>query len=228
MLRRLVLTFTLLISFFICSFSQDQEEIYKPMDAPNSEQEVVDTAKQKRNKEDKKWDWKQFRVGGNFGMQFGNVTYVDISPTFGYFVIPEKLQVGIGTKFIYYNQRGGSYLDPNSGIVYNLPDYKDAIYGGGIFSNYTIWRGIFVHGEYEMVSKRPYNAIRFPGKNRINVDALLLGGGYNQPIGNAGNFYISALVDALNNDESIYTGTFGSFPLILRVGFGFGFGGGNR
>ena len=79
-----------------------------------------------------------------------------------------------------------------------------------------------------MVSKRPYNAIRFPGKNRINVDALLLGGGYNQPIGNAGNFYISALVDALNNDESIYTGTFGSFPLILRVGFGFGFGGGNR
>ena len=100
MLRRLALTFTLLISFFICSFSQDQEEIYKPMDAPNSEQEVVDTAKQKRNKEDKKWDWKQFRVGGNFGMQFGNVTYVDISPTFGYYVIPEKLQVGIGTLFI--------------------------------------------------------------------------------------------------------------------------------
>ena len=83
MLRRLALTFTLLISFFICSFSQDQEEIYKPMDAPKTEQEVVDTAKQKRNKEAKKWDWKQFRVGGNFGMQFGNVTYVDISPTFG-------------------------------------------------------------------------------------------------------------------------------------------------
>ena len=227
MFKKITLVFAVCFSIISLTYSQDQEEIYKPMEVSGSEKAEIDTAKNKRYKEDKKWDWQQFRVGGNFGMQFGNSTYIDISPTFGYYVIPEKLQVGIGTKFIFYKQRGGNYLDPTTGIVYTLPDYKDASYGGGIFSNYTIWKGLFVHGEYEMISKRPYNAIRFPDKNRINVDALLLGGGYSQQIGNAGNLYISALVDALNNDESIYTGTFGSFPLILRVGFGFGFGGGN-
>lgn len=227
MMKKSGLIILILFSFVFASVNaQDQEEIYKPMDGPQyqeSKKSERDTSKNYR--EDKKWKWEQFRVGGNFGLQFGNVTYIDISPTFGYYVIPQKLQIGVGTKFIYFRQRGGDYQDPNSGIIYQIPDYKNAIFGGGVFTNYTIWKGLFVHGEYEMVSKKPYNTIKYAGKDRINVSALLLGGGYSQPIGNAGNFYISALVDALNTEESIYTGTFGSFPLILRVGFGFGFGG---
>lgn len=226
----------LFVVFFAlsCSLSaQDQEEEYKQVPPPanntqvDEQQQASDEAKEEEDDvpSDKKWKWENFRVGGNFGLQFGNITYIDISPTFGYYVIPNKLQVGVGTKFIYYRQAEGAYYDPYSGNYYIVPKYSTAIYGGGLFTNYTIWKGLFVHGEYEMVSKRPNNPYNYPGQNRIRVDALLIGGGYSQPIGKAGNLYVSALYDVLNTDESIYSGTFGRVPIILRIGFGFGFSG---
>jgi hypothetical protein len=171
-----------------------------------------------------KWDWNNFRLGGNLGLGLGNVTFVDISPTFGYFVIPQKLQVGIGTKFIYYNSRFSySYIDAFGNIV-TVPPYKTFIYGGGFFSNYTIWQGLFAHAEFEMINKDSY----FDINKRVNVPHLLLGGGYMQPIGRSGNFFIAALFNVLDSDESLYTGTFGNLPLIIRTGFGFGFPGGGR
>jgi hypothetical protein len=163
-------------------------------------------------KEPKKWDWKQFRIGGNLGLSFGSYTYVEVSPTVGYWIKPEKLQIGISTKFIYQS------------IKYDNGDkYKSFIYGGGVFADYVIWRGLFAHGEFELVNKESNFST-----NRVNVPSLLLGGGYLQPIGDAGHFYIAALFDVLDSDESINVGTFGDLPLIIRIGFGFGFPGGKR
>ena len=187
----------------------------------NSENVLPDTSQNRQNstkdleyksKRDKKWDWKNFRVGGDFGLSFGSVTYVDISPAFGYWVIPQKLQLGISTVFIYQSMK------------IDFQRWKSFIYGGGAFADYVIWRGLFARGEFQMINKESYN----PPYQRVNVPSLLLGAGYIQPIGEVGNFYIALLYDVLDSDESIYSHTFGDVPLVLKVGFGIGFPGGRR
>ena len=229
-LRFSALTLVLMILLAVPLSGQEQD--YRPVKGSESKTpppppppaQAVD-AKSKEAKTENtssgKWDWQNFRLGGNLGLSFGNVTYLDISPTFGYFVIPQKLQVGIGTKFIYYNSRQGyTVLDPFGNPV-SIPPYRTFIYGGGFFSNYTIWEGVFAHAEFEMVNKDSY----FDINKRVNVPHLLLGGGYMQPIGQSGHFFISALFNVLDSDESLYAGTFGNLPLIIRTGVGFGFPG---
>ena len=210
-----------------------QEQDYRPVKGSESKPpppppppaaeatEVKSKEEKSGSTSDSKWNWSDFRLGGNLGLSFGSVTFLDISPTFGYFVIPQKLQVGIGTKFIYYNSRQGYIvLDPFGNPV-DIPPYKTFIYGGGFFGNYTIWDGVFAHAEFEMVNKDSY----FDITKRVNVPHLLLGGGYMQPIGESGHFFIAALFNVLDSDESLYAGTFGSLPLIIRTGVGFGFPG---
>jgi len=216
------ITFVLFTGFISTLYAQEQE--YQPVKRGSYEPEQQaetdtatnrkSTAKESTNleKNDKKWKWEDFRIGGNFGLSFGSVTYVEVSPAFSYWILPEKFQTGISTKFIYQNVR---YIDNTH--------WKSFLYGGGVFTDYVIWRGIFAHGEYELINKESYFST-----DRVNVSHLLLGGGYIQPVGQAGHFYISALFNVLDSDESIYTGMFGNLPLILRMGFGFGFPGRNR
>ncbi|MCO5230695.1 MAG: hypothetical protein M9958_06025 [Chitinophagales bacterium] len=211
---------------FFCVFNLSgqtlnaQEQEYQSINKAEQvvPQELKDSSNEKESKkvkeqdDDKKWKWNLFRVGGNFGLSFGSITFVELSPTFGYWIIPEKLQVGLSTKSIYQSVKYD-----------NGQKWKSFLYGGGAYVDYVIWNGIFAHGEYELVNKESYFST-----DRVNVSSLLLGGGYIQPIGQTGNFYISALFNVLDSDESIYSGTFGSFPLILKMGFGFGFGGNRR
>jgi len=66
--------------------------------------------------------WDRIYIGGNFGLQFGNYTIVDLSPQIGY-RITDRLTSGIGITYMYLK-----YTDP----VYNF-SYKTNIYGGSIF-----------------------------------------------------------------------------------------------
>jgi hypothetical protein len=223
MMHRIISILLVFSSFCVHNilFAQEQEyktnkidDIVEDTTTISNNSNTKDTEKPNSSviKEPKKWDWKQFRIGGNLGLNFGSYTYVEISPTFGYWIKPEKLQIGVSTKFIYY-----TYYDQ-----LNLKQ-KSFIYGGGVFADYVIWRGLFARGEFELINKDSY----FSDK-RVNVPSLLLGGGYLQSIGDAGHFYIAALFDVLDSDESINDGAFGDLPLILRIGFGFGFPGGKR
>lgn len=206
---------------FSMSVAWGQEQDYKPVGGGSNSPNRIETPvppEEKKDEEkktpaaatDKKWNWQNFRVGGGFGLSFGNITYIDLSPTVGYFVIPNKLQLGVSTKFIYYKD--------------NFINYKTAIYGGGAFGMYNIWKGIFAQSQFEMINKDSY----FDINKRVNVPHLLIGGGYMQNVGGFGNIYISALLNVLDSDESIYAPTFGSLPLIIRAGVGFGFPGGRR
>lgn len=223
------------LSLLMCISADAQEKDYQPIrrgseqlpppPPPPDEKEEPAKAKPAAAEENKsKWDWNNFRLGGNFGFGLGNITFIDLSPTFGYFVIPQKLQVGIGTKFIYYNSRDAYVIFDALGRPLTIPPYKTFVYGGGIFTNYTFWQGVFAHAEFEMINKDSY----FDITQRVNVPHLLLGGGYMQPIGQSGNFFIAALFNVLDSDESLYAGTFGNLPLIIRTGFGFGFPGKSR
>jgi hypothetical protein len=225
------LSFLILLSMSF-QLSEAQEREYRPVrtpqpQAPQEQAPVEQKAESKTEKEKTgKWDWENFRVGGSFGLGFGPQIFLDISPSFGYFIQPGKWQVGIGTRFMYWNQRDTlAFFDPLSGRTFLSAPFKTAFYGGSVFSNYNVWNGLVVHGEVEMINRQYYN-VGIEDYERIWVPHLLVGAGYMQPIGSAGNFFILALFNVLDRDESIYAGSFGNLPLIIRTGFGFGFPGG--
>lgn len=172
---------------------------------------------------EKKFDPKKLRLGlNNFGFQIGsyynyNIIFLQVSPTIGYLFWKDHLELGTGPIFIY--QR---YKEVNTGFKYNF-----FTYGASFYTRGYIWKGLFGQAQYDFVNK-PSTAGGYIRDYRVNVHHLLLGAGYSTPIGKAGNFFISALFNVINSDESIYRGTFGDFPLILNIGFGMGFPGRNR
>ena len=141
----------------------------------------------------------RFFSGGNVGLNFGTVTYVDLSPIIGY-KVTEKFSVGTGATYIYYSD--------------NRNNYSTNIYGGRLFSRYLITENIFAHAEYELIN---FETLDFNQKlKRMNVPSLFVGGGYNARIAGNSFFNITVLWNVL---QSVYTPY--SNPLI-RTGFTIG------
>ncbi len=166
----------------------------------------------------KKWDWSKARIGGNFGISYSTgALFVDLSPTFGY-KINKVVEVGGGFKMLYYRDKYAT-ID-----LVNTFEYKSITYGPMVFGRFTVWDGVFLAAQYEMANKNPIaNVTRDNFDSRINVHHLLIGGGYSQSLGQAGNLNISLLYDVIDDPNSNYQfGTFGSFPLILNISAGFG------
>ncbi len=111
---------------------------------------------------------KRVFVGGNFGLQFGNTTLIDISPLVG-FRLTDNLSLGIGLTYQYNKNK--SYTDI----------YKTNIYGGRLFSSYWIVSEVFAHIEYEILNFEIPDL--YDNLARRNVASFLVGGGYRQIIG---------------------------------------------
>ncbi|WP_373495557.1 hypothetical protein [Aquiflexum sp.] len=138
--------------------------------------------------------------GGNFALQFGTITFIDVSPLAGV-MITNRFSSGVGMTYQYFNDR--RFIGGNN-----------SIYGGRIFSRYNIFPNIFAHAEYESLNLDAYNRIteRF---ERIWVPGLLIGGGYFIPFGDRGGTNITLLYNVLHdNFRSPYNS-----PLIIRFGF---------
>jgi hypothetical protein len=153
--------------------------------------------------------------GGNFGLMFGTITNIEISPLVGYYITP-RLAAGGGIRFEYYRDKG--YYSP----------YQTTIYGGDIFSRYTIIRnlgeglniglntGIFVQVEYEALSlEKAYFEPPYTEAGRFFVHSILAGGGLIQPIGNRSAFIFTVLYNLNETARSPYSNP------IVRVGFTF-------
>lgn len=144
-------------------------------------------------------------TGGNFGLQFGTATVVDISPIIGY-RLTERWSAGLGATYIYYNYKD-SY--------YNY-SYSTSIYGGSIFTRFNVSELIFLHTEFQSLSAEFMTY--YPKTERKLVDALFVGGGYRQMIGDASSINLMILYDLMYTDVyHIY-----SDPWQIRVGFDFG------
>lgn len=102
-------------------------------------------------------------TGGNLGLQFGNPTMIEIAPLVG-FKITKKASAGIGATYLYYK-----YSD-----LFYTATYISNIYGGRVFGEYVIWRGIFAHAEYEVLNGEWIYGSRY------NIISTLVGGGYRQ------------------------------------------------
>jgi hypothetical protein len=148
--------------------------------------------------------WDRVFIGGNLGLQFGDLTFVDISPLVGYRVT-DQLAVGIGGTYIYYRYRD----------FYG--EFKTNIYGGRLFGRYYFIEELFGHVEYEILNlERPddfnYNQLR-----RANITSIFVGGGYRQYIGERAALELMALYNLTEEPYSPYSNP------IFRVGIVAGF-----
>lgn len=147
--------------------------------------------------------------GGSFGLQFGTFTDIQASPVIGLWVLP-RIGVAVGPNFRYYKD----------------PLDRTVIYGGRTYIQYLFLRdigsiiplnihlGLFLHGEYEVLSLEssffkypPYESERFLS------NTILAGGGINQPIGRRASVNIMFLWALNDEGYGLY-----SNPEI-RVGF---------
>jgi hypothetical protein len=139
-------------------------------------------------------------TGGNLGAQFGNITFIDVSPLLGY-KVTDKIGVGIGATYQYYH-----YHD-------RLYDLETNVYGGRVFGRYLFTDYLFGHLEYEYLNLEAFDFNR----RRVDVESLLAGGGYIQRISD--HAAVVAMI-LYNFTESVYTPY--TNP-IIRVGFTIGF-----
>ena len=157
----------------------------------------------------------RFFFGGNFGMQFGTITNIEISPLVGYHITP-RLSAGIGTKFEYFKDKGLYY------------PFETTIFGGSVFSRFVIIQnlgeglnlgintGVFTQAEYELLSlEREYFEPYPTGTGRFLVHSVLIGGGIIQPIGRRSALLVSVLYNLNESARSPYSNP------IFRIGFNF-------
>ncbi|MDD5508111.1 MAG: hypothetical protein PHD25_07240 [Bacteroidales bacterium] len=139
-------------------------------------------------------------VGGTFGVQFGTVTLVDVSPLVGY-QISQRLSAAIGIIYQYYDD--------------NYYHYSTHIFGGRTWARcYVLKNALFAHAEYELVNYQPYS---YFGDERVNVGSFLLGGGYTQWIGSRAFMSLTVLWNFTESPYSLYDNP------IIQIGFGTGF-----
>jgi len=140
--------------------------------------------------------------GGGLGLQFGSITLIEISPLVGYKVTP-KFSIGVSPTYKYYKYN--AYYG----------NVETNVFGGSIFSRYSIFENVFAHVEYETLF---YN-IQEPGypTSRQQFNSFFVGGGYNQNIGGNSAMYILLLWNLNDTPDSPYVNP------IIRVGFSVGF-----
>lgn len=142
--------------------------------------------------------WEKVYFGGNFGLSFGDYTYLEFSPSATY-RFTQRVHGGVGITYRYLKD--------------NRFNYSTSAYGGRIFGRYFIFENVFVHTEYDWLNWEPPR----PFRERIDVFSVLVGGGYFQRLGS--NFFVNILLLYNLNDspDSPYQNP------VFRMGFGLGF-----
>ncbi len=142
--------------------------------------------------------------GGNFSLQIGTVTFIEISPIVGYRFTP-RFASGTGVTYQYYRDR-------------RLQDFifKTNIYGGRIFSQYLVIRdldnviplgahfGVIGYAEYEALNlERTIGDASQTG--RFWLSSLYVGGGLEIPMGRRTKMNFLVLWNLNDTGQSPYT-----------------------
>ena len=138
--------------------------------------------------------------GGDFGLQFGTYTDIEIAPVVGLWVLP-RVAFAAGPEYRYYAIKNYGSTSIFGGRVYSqlvlIQDINNIIPAG-------IHLGLFVHAEDEIQSfESDFWDNTQAGSERFNVNALLVGGGISQPMGRRRSLNIIALW-ALDDPYGIY------------------------
>lgn len=139
--------------------------------------------------------------GGNFGLQFGTITDIQVSPVIGIWLLP-RIAVAVGPDYRFYK----------------YGTEKTNIYGGKAYIELVLIQdlnkliplgantGIFVHLEDELLNLEssfwknpPYLTERF------KVNTILAGGGISQQMGRRSSLNIMALWALSDSGYGIYS-----------------------
>lgn len=117
--------------------------------------------------------------GGNFGLQFGTITNIQVAPIAGVWVLP-RLAIAGGPEFTYYKDHY----------------YQTNIYGGKVYAEFLLLKdlnnlipvgvhtGIFFHLEDEFLNLESALWKNSPDlKGRFYLNTVLVGGGISQQLG---------------------------------------------
>jgi len=142
--------------------------------------------------------------GGGFGLQFGSVTLIELSPLVGYKVTP-KFSLGVSPTYKYYKYN--DYYGPSNDLSTN-------VWGGSIFGRYSIFQNVFAHVEYESL----YYNTKVSGNPEYmqQYNSFFVGGGYNQQIGGNSAMYFLLLWNLNDTPDSPYINP------VIRIGFSVG------
>ena len=132
------------------------------------------------------FDWRRVTIGGGFGMTFGDLTFIEIAPTFGYF-LTDNILAGVGGSYTYFSDNRGA------------TNWSTSIYGGRLFGQYIFDDlPLLAHTELEVINFDDFN------DGRVNIVNLYVGGGIQQRFSNNSFFYILALWNLNETQESLY------------------------
>lgn len=154
-------------------------------------------------------------LGANIQLVSTQPLIIDTSPVVGY-KIDKRFSIDVG---VTYRVRLTEYPKNSTGTPRNAKD--ELTYGYRAFSEYIFWKGFYVHGEYERISKE------FEVKSATNtptdlfqrkwVEAALLGVGKSYNINGKVKGSISLLYNFIYNiEEQVYPS-----PWVFRFGFNF-------
>lgn len=172
-----------LISVYLCSFGQD----------------TSDNSTKAFNK--------SLFTGGNLSLNFGTITYIDISPILGY-RFNDYITAGIGGTYQYYKDK-----------TYYPLNYETHIYGGNLFGRIHFFQEFFIHAEYEVLSMETDFWDTYPysyDSKRFLIGNALAGVGYQQALGEK---VFSNIMLLYNFNETIYSPY--SNP-VLKIGIDIG------
>jgi hypothetical protein len=139
--------------------------------------------------------------GGNFGLQFGTITDIQVSPVIGLWLLP-RINVAAGPNYRYYKDR----FDNTN--IYGGKAYVEFVAVKDLNSVIPVGvnTGIFFHLEDEFLSLEssfwknpPYLSERF------SINTVLAGGGISQQMGRRSSMNIMVLWALNETDYSIYS-----------------------
>ncbi len=127
--------------------------------------------------------------GGSFGLQFGSITNIEVSPVVGYWVLP-RLAVAAGPNYRFYKDPLG----------------RTYIYGGRVYTEIVVIQdlnsiiplglnfGFFLHAEDELLSLESgfWKIPPYPS-DRFYLNTCLAGVGMSQPMGRRSSMNLMVL-----------------------------------
>jgi hypothetical protein len=142
--------------------------------------------------------------GGGLGLQFGQVTQIEITPIVGYRVT-NRFHVGVSGTYSFYKDQ--TYTNA---IQYST-------YGGSTFLRFFIIEGLFAHTEAEFLNVEVFD---FTSQttyttHREWIQNYLVGGGYFQKIGEKSGMFFEILWNLNETELTPYSNP------VMRIGFSF-------
>ena len=126
-------------------------------------------------------------LGGNFGLNFGSLTYVEVSPLAGY-MATNRFSFGPSITYRYFKDKRF------------IPSISTSIYGAGVFGRYNLTDWLYAYTEYESINVEYYNRAE-SAYIRDWVPGYFIGGGIFQSIGGRAGLGVTLLFNLLHDDE---------------------------